>query len=299
MDQPRPSATDRQALLACWDLLPTFQAVATSEHLPTAARALGVSPSAVSRAITALEARLGEPVFDRVGRHLRLNAAGRRLRVGTEAAMREVDRALREARHGELSGPVHLAATAAVVASFLAPALSELRRTHPDLLAWLHTTGPSDELNERLAEGRLDLALVEHPVPRPDLVVVPLFALDYGVYCGPGHPFYDRADVGEDEVLQAPFVGPIVEEGDRLPPELRRNIRVRVNQMSTAMDLCATGDWLVVLPRRIAAAWPGYRLWRLPNLHLPPGRLHLVHRATGRSSGEQALTRLLLLRAQG
>jgi DNA-binding transcriptional LysR family regulator len=287
------------ALGAVWELLPTFQAAAATEHLPTAAAALGVSPSAVSRAITLLEARLGEPVFDRVGRNLRLNAAGRRLRAGTEAAMREVDRALREAKHGELSGPLHLAATSAVVASFLAPALSELRRAHADVMPWLHPTGPSEELNERLADARLDLALVEHPRPHPALVVVPLFPLDYGVYCGPGHAFYDRADVGEDEVMAAPFVGPTFEEGERLPPELRANVRVRVHQMSTAVDLCAAGDWLGVLPRRIADAWPGVRLWRLPNLHLPPGRLHLVHRASGRSGPEQALTRLLLLRAQG
>lgn len=286
-------------LTAIWDLLPTFQAVAATEHLPTAAQRLGVSPSAVSRAITALEARLGEPVFDRVGRHLRLNAAGARLRSGTEAAMREVDRALREARHGEVSGPVHVAATSAVVASFLAPALSALRAAHPEVLPWLHGTGPSEALNLALAEGRLDLALVEHPRPHDALTIVPLFPLDYGVYCGPGHRFYDRSDVGEDEVMSMPFVGPTFDDAERLPHELRPNVRARVHQMSTSVDLCATGDWLSVLPRRIADAWPGVRLWRLPNLHLPPGRLHLVHRRTGRGQPEQALTRLLLDRAGG
>ncbi len=286
------------SLAAVWDLLPTFQAVAATEHLPTAAERLGVSPSAVSRQITALEARLGEPVFDRVGRNLRLNAAGARLRAGTEAAMREVDRALRAARHGEVSGPVHVAATAAVVASFLAPALSALRAAHPEVIPWLHATGPSEELNLALAEGRLDLALVEHPRPHEALVVVPLFPLDYGVYCGPGHRLYDRGDVGEDEVMELPFVGPTFDEAERLPHELRPNVRVRVHQMSTSIDLCATGEWLAVLPRRIADAWPGVRLWRLPNLHLPPGRLHLVRRATGRGGAEEALTALLLARAE-
>ncbi len=48
-----------------WNWLPAFRAVAETEHLPTAAEALFVSPSALSRAIRLLEKDVGQPLFRR------------------------------------------------------------------------------------------------------------------------------------------------------------------------------------------------------------------------------------------
>jgi DNA-binding transcriptional LysR family regulator len=77
-----------------WPWIPTFRAVAEREHLSQAARALGVSPSAVSRTIGLLEQEVGQPLFARVGRRVELNAAGRHLLLAVRSATREVEEAL-------------------------------------------------------------------------------------------------------------------------------------------------------------------------------------------------------------
>ncbi|MGE4072008.1 MAG: LysR family transcriptional regulator [Lysobacterales bacterium] len=60
--------------------LRAFMAVAQTENLPSAAARMHLTPSALSKTIRRLEQQLRMPLFDRVGRGLRLNAAGSRLR---------------------------------------------------------------------------------------------------------------------------------------------------------------------------------------------------------------------------
>jgi DNA-binding transcriptional LysR family regulator len=56
----------------------SFVAVAETGSMTEAAHTLNVSHSAVSQAVKSLEAQLGQPLFQRVGRKVVLNAAGRR-----------------------------------------------------------------------------------------------------------------------------------------------------------------------------------------------------------------------------
>lgn len=260
---------------AIWAWLPAFRAVAETGHLPTAAKRLGTTPSALSRTVALVEDRLGRRLFDRVGRRLVLNDAGRRLLASVQDAMRGIDAATR-AESPE--GPLRIAATAAMIEVLVQPALATLRERHPGLVPHLLAPGPSEVVAGQLLDGTLDLALLEHPRHADGLEALRLVDLDYGVYCGPGHALYDREDAGVDEVLEHAFAGPTVEEADRFPPELRRNVRLRVYQMSVAIAFCASGEFLAVLPARVVEAWPGVRLWRVPGIKLPPGAVYVVRR---------------------
>ncbi|MBP8302176.1 MAG: LysR family transcriptional regulator, partial [Planctomycetes bacterium] len=53
---------------ALWNWLPAFRAVGETQHLPSAATALHVSPSALSRSVRLLEQRLGCTLFERRSR---------------------------------------------------------------------------------------------------------------------------------------------------------------------------------------------------------------------------------------
>jgi DNA-binding transcriptional LysR family regulator len=284
---------DRSGLEEIWSILPAFRAIAETEHLPTAATRLGVTPSALSRALKRLEDHLGYSVFDRVGRGLRLNNHGRRLLNGLRAGVRELETALRGTDSS--GGPLHVVCSTAVIPVLLRPSLVELRRRMPSVVPHLHTPGRTDEANRALVDGKLDLALLEHPRPHDELAVIRLIELDHGVYAGPGHPLYRRADVSIDEVLDYPFVGPTVEEADRFPPQLRRNVALRVSQMGVAIGFCHSGLYLTVLPRALATRTPE-ELWRVPGFVVPSGALHLVHRVRSDSAapGQELLVRLLL-----
>ena len=55
----------------------TFLEIARAESVSLAADRLGITQPAVSRSLKELEQMLGVRLFDRVGRRLRLNEAGR------------------------------------------------------------------------------------------------------------------------------------------------------------------------------------------------------------------------------
>ena len=67
--RPRPEVT--------LDQLHTFLAVAERQHVSEAAEALGISQGSVSTVVHRLEKRLGLPLFQRVGRNVRLTDVGR------------------------------------------------------------------------------------------------------------------------------------------------------------------------------------------------------------------------------
>lgn len=69
------------------NVLPTFMVVAELQNLRLAAESLGLTHSAVSQQISRLESQLGFEVFDRVGRGVVLNSAGRALFHGVGPAL--------------------------------------------------------------------------------------------------------------------------------------------------------------------------------------------------------------------
>jgi DNA-binding transcriptional LysR family regulator len=59
--------------------LEVFAAIASQENVSAGAQRVGLSQSAASTALAELERRTGRPLFDRVGKRLRLNETGRML----------------------------------------------------------------------------------------------------------------------------------------------------------------------------------------------------------------------------
>ena len=64
-----------------------FMAVASREHVTQAATALGLTQSAVSAALTALETRHGVRLFDRIGRRIQLTEDGRAFMAEAQAVL--------------------------------------------------------------------------------------------------------------------------------------------------------------------------------------------------------------------
>ncbi len=265
-------------LQTIWSWLPAFRAVAEAEHLPTASKALGVSPSALSRTIRLLEEDLGESLFDRVGRNLRLNAAGQELLTAVRASMRQVDDVLQTVLSEDPHGPLHLAASTAMIPVLVQPALAELRQRYPEVKPWIYGPDASEHINERLLSGQLDVALLEHPIPHDQLSIVRLLDLDYGVYAGPGHPLHGDPTTDVSAVLAHEFVGATLRDVDRFPPDLQPRIGLRVYQMALAISFCVSGRYLAILPHRVVDDRPGPPLWRVQGLQLPPGAVYLATR---------------------
>jgi DNA-binding transcriptional LysR family regulator len=114
-----------------------LRALAASEagSFAEAARRLGVSRQAVHRSVESLEARIGQPIFDRDGHGLRPTAVGRELLKHVEG-LRAVERGVRGALasiRGEPAGVVRIATPPAFGDALLAPAVVRLTRRWPAL----------------------------------------------------------------------------------------------------------------------------------------------------------------------
>lgn len=117
---------------ALWGL-PTFFAVAELRSFAAAAARLGISTSAVSQAVRALETRLGAPLLVRTTRSVRLTEVGERLFAAAGRPWRELEAALAAVRDGEVAGTLRLTVPRIAVPAVVAPGLARLRARHPEL----------------------------------------------------------------------------------------------------------------------------------------------------------------------
>ncbi len=122
--------------------LPAFQAAARHANLRAAADALHLTHSAVSQQIRVLETQLGFAVFERRGRRIVLNAAGKALLASVDGALRQLDDGVASAAAAARGAAQQLRVT--VLPSFaqrwLMPRIGRWRERHPDIALDLDAT---------------------------------------------------------------------------------------------------------------------------------------------------------------
>lgn len=146
-----------------------FIAVAEAGGFSAAARKTGDSQSAISKAIAALEKRLGTALFNRSTRSVVLTEQGRRYYARIKPLLEEMDDADGELASSALavSGPIRIAAAATFGRLHVLPLLPELLALHPGLQIDLIL---SDAMRDMMEDG-IDLAIRVGPVSTPEAVV--------------------------------------------------------------------------------------------------------------------------------
>lgn len=134
-----------------------FAEVAQHRSFSAAAEAIGLSKATVSKAVSRLEAQLGQSLFHRTSRRLALTEAGRPLADHAARVLAEARTAEELARDGASApaGRVRLAAPMTFGVSKVATILPEFLAAHPGIDIELHL---SDARVDIVAEG-FDIAL--------------------------------------------------------------------------------------------------------------------------------------------
>lgn len=165
--------TSRLEMLHLLDSLGTVRAVAAALHL---------SPSAVSAQLTVLEAETRAELLQRVGRRVRLTAAGRTLARHARVILDQVKAAEADLRDlsGQPAGPVRLAAFSSAVRTLVIPLAARLRRTHPRIDLEVSELDPQDS-QPALRRGDCDVIVTadfsDGSAPLdPDVHTIPLLA---------------------------------------------------------------------------------------------------------------------------
>ena len=134
-----------------------FATVVEHRSFSAAADAIGLSKATVSKAITRLEAQLGQSLFHRTSRRLALTEGARSLAEHAARILAEALAAEEAARdgQGELAGRIRLAAPMGFGIANVAPLVADFLVAHPGIEIDLHL---SDARVDIVAEG-FDIAL--------------------------------------------------------------------------------------------------------------------------------------------
>jgi DNA-binding transcriptional LysR family regulator len=163
-----------------WDKLRVFQAAAEARSFTRAGETMGLSQSAVSRQVSALEQDLGTPLFHRHARGLILTEQGEILLTTVQDVVLKLDAVrsrlidTREKPHGDL----RVTSTLALGANWLTPRLGEFVELYPEVHLQLLLS--DDELDLSMREA--DVALRLREPMQPDLIRRRLFTVHFHVY---------------------------------------------------------------------------------------------------------------------
>ncbi|HEV3468276.1 MAG TPA: LysR family transcriptional regulator [Pyrinomonadaceae bacterium] len=188
--------------------LRTFREVAESLSFTRASQKLNLTQSAVSHQIKALEHELGEPLFIRAKRGVKLSDAGRLALEYAGRILEEAD-ALRErisGRDHEPRGRVRAAAATQAFVHLFAPLFESFVREHPGIELSFRTTVSTEQTVADITGGAADVGFASLPVYSPALQVTELFEDELVLVAGPQHRFAGRGEVTTAELRRERFI---------------------------------------------------------------------------------------------
>jgi DNA-binding transcriptional LysR family regulator len=223
--------------------LNAFIAVVEAGGFSAAARRTGDSQSTVSKAVGALEKRLGVMLFNRSTRSVTLTDQGQRYYDRTKPLIEEMDEADSELKSSTLnvSGMIRIGASSTFGRLHILPLIPDLLALNPGLQVDLVL---SDFVRD-MVDDRIDLAIRVGPVDEPDAVVRRVAATP--LVCVGSRRYFEQRGTpktpaelvdhncllygGLTESANWPFVG----------PEGRFSVAVRGNLSSNSVETIRSG----------------------------------------------------------
>lgn len=275
-----------------WDKMKSFHAAAEAGSLTAAGERLGISQSAVSRQIAALEEGLGVSLFQRHARGLVLTEAGRTLHRSTSdmaVAAASAVSALRDQSETP-QGELVVTAPVAFGSTWLVPRLGNFADRHPEI-----------KLNLRLTDAEMDLLKLEAEcsirlwaADKADLIQRRLARVETSLYASP--TYVEKAgvprtpqDLDNHRVIAYGGVGDSPLGGvnwaqragrDDKPP---REASLSVNNVFAMLRAVDAGLGIADIPDYMASTLP-HLVKILPELDGPSFDLYFIYPSDLRTS---------------
>lgn len=242
-------------------LLKVLQAVVRNRGFAAAQSDLGLSPATISNHIARLEVRLGVRLCERGRRGFSLTEDGLRIHEASLSLFRSIDNfsGIVGSVRGELGGQVHFGTVDAMYTNAglaLHEALGRFHDLAPKVMLNIETASPQ-QLQQRLLDGRYFLIMTPIQSPHAHIAAVPVFEETQMLYCGAGHPLFERPPRKLDMAMLRDF------------PYAARNymgnwtgphgVTFRPAAMTAHMEslamLILSGRYIGYLPAHYADAW--------------------------------------------
>jgi len=256
--------------------LEIFVAVSRAESVSRAAEFLCLSQSATSTSLGEFERQFGVQLFDRIGKSLSINKAGKNL---LPKAVELLDRAKEiESKLLGLAGcgEMHIGATL-TIGNYLANLLvANYLKKYPEsnISLQVHNT---KTIVQQVANHELDLGMIEGDCNHSDLHVEPWVADELAIFCAPKHPLAKKKIVNLDELLKEAWI--LREKGsgtretfDRAFKDKNLNIRLELEHTEAIKRAVESGLGIGCISR--LALKDAFRRGSLVSLDVPSIKLN-------------------------
>jgi len=182
-------------------------AVARHASFSRAAGELGVTQPAVSMQVRQLEAALGQPLLERVGKRAFPTRAGEILLAHATRAFHELEAGVERVQQlrGVVAGRVRVGTSASISIYLLPPFLRRFRSRYP-ATELVVVTGNAPEITRAIVANELDVGIVSLPVRDRELVVTPFFDDELVAIAAPHPKWRRRRTIGAAELAREPLI---------------------------------------------------------------------------------------------
>lgn len=147
-----------------------FRVTARCEHISAAARELHIAQPALSQTIRRLENELGTPLFDRTGKHIRLNDCGRVFLRYTNTVLDALNDARSELADMNKTSHQPVSFSVRAASSLLPDILERFRLSHPDIHFQISQSAAAKACDDPI-DLTLHAAATYTPTPETELLL--------------------------------------------------------------------------------------------------------------------------------
>ena len=236
--------------------LKTFLKVSELNNFTKAATVLGYSQSAITVQMQQLELELGVPLFDRIGKNIKLTQFGSNFIEYATAVIEAIEKAQNFATQSEnMKGTIRFGLVDSILKSCFIPIFPEFNRRYPNINLSIFV-GSAREIETKIRANEIDLCyMLDYKVPRKEWVRVREEVEPIIFVTNPENPLAEKEAVSFEDITKENLILMPQGEGYRylFDDELaKRNLfvtpSIEIANTDTIMRLTKTSNYVTMLP---------------------------------------------------
>jgi LysR family cyn operon transcriptional activator len=234
-------------------------------HFTDAAAASFVTQSTLSQQIKQLEGELGTPLFDRIGKQVRLTEAGNVFLIHAQKIILDIKKskqALFEYAN-MMNGQLNIGVTYSF-SSLILPALTPFSEKYPGITVHVES-GAAGQLENKLRMADLDIILAFHEQTDGDgLEMQPLFSSRVMMVVSKNNPLAKLSKISLKDLAKTDLIlqGSGFSSRDMLTEiwkknRLSPNIKLEMNDVHSLLTMVEAGNWVTIINEKAISTWDG------------------------------------------
>lgn len=234
-------------------------------HFTDAAAASFVTQSTLSQQIKQLEGELGTPLFDRIGKQVRLTEAGTVFLIHAQKIILDIKKSKRALFEyaNMMNGQLNIGVTYSF-SSLILPALTPFSEKYPGITVHVES-GAAGQLENKLRMADLDIILAFHEQTDGDgLEMQPLFSSRVMMVVSKNNPLAKLSKISLKDLAKTDLIlqGSGFSSRDMLTEIFKKNrispnIKLEMNDVHSLLSMVEAGNWVTIINEKAISTWDG------------------------------------------